>query len=167
MRRTHGSVLTFKQYIGMLELTPIPSTKSGTSANPESARSSIVAADSYSPNTNNTFSVIDLLAHYEQGVKMIQQKDVAAEISQLMVDCGSKLNSSVGLVKARCSAEEFEVYRKAIGTLMADILLEVMNPLYAQHPDLRPDELEKRRESHENRGVRQHKLAESGTDHDK
>ena len=73
---------------------------------------------------------------------MIQQKDVAAEISQLMLGCGSKLNSSVELVKTRCSAEEFEVYQRAIGNLMADMLLDVMNPLYEQHPDLRPAELE-------------------------
>lgn len=72
---------------------------------------------------------------------MIQQKSVAAEISQLMIDYGAKLDASVTLVKAQCSNEEFGAYRKAVGKVMADMLFEIMNPLYEKHPDLKPVEL--------------------------
>jgi hypothetical protein len=72
---------------------------------------------------------------------MIRQRAIAEQISQLMIDIGARLDSSVILVQSQCSAEEFAVYRRAVGTIMGEMLLEVMNPLYAQHPDLRPSEL--------------------------
>jgi hypothetical protein len=53
-------------------------------------------------------------------------------------DIAARLDASVDLVKSRCSAEEFDVYRMAVGKVMADIFVEVMNPLYRQHPDLKP-----------------------------
>jgi len=72
---------------------------------------------------------------------MIQAENVAREINSLMLEYGAKLDASVALVKTQCSAKEFANYQKAVGTVMADMLLEVMNPLYEQHPDLKPDEL--------------------------
>ena len=72
---------------------------------------------------------------------MIQEKNVAKEISQLMLEYGAKLDASVALVKEECSVEEFNVYRKAVGKIMGYMLLDVMNPLYEKHPDLKPSEL--------------------------
>lgn len=72
---------------------------------------------------------------------MIADKNVAKEISSLMLDFGAKLDASVVLVQQKCSPEEFERYKKAIAPIMADMLLEVMNPLYAKHSDLKPKEL--------------------------
>jgi hypothetical protein len=42
----------------------------------------------------------------------------------------------------QCSPEEFKAYRLAVAKIMAEMLLEVMNPLYAQHPSIKPLELE-------------------------
>lgn len=72
---------------------------------------------------------------------MIEQRDVAKEVSELMLDVGAKLDASVARIKERCSATEFEAYRKAVGKIMGEMLLEVMNPLYQKHPDLKPKEL--------------------------
>lgn len=72
---------------------------------------------------------------------MIQEKDVAKEISQLMIEYGSKLDASVAMVQKKCSAEEFSAYRKAVAQLMGTMLLDIMNPLYEAHPDLKPKEL--------------------------
>lgn len=72
---------------------------------------------------------------------MIEKKDVAMEVSRLMLDLGARLDASVVLVKERCSAAEFEAYREAIGKIMAGVLFDVMNPLYQKHPDLKPNEL--------------------------
>jgi hypothetical protein len=72
---------------------------------------------------------------------MIEQRDVAAEVSELMLEFGAKLDESVALVKARCTPAEFEAYRKVIGGIMGSILLDVMNPLYAKHPSLKPAQL--------------------------
>lgn len=73
---------------------------------------------------------------------MIQEKAVAKEVSQLMIEYGAKLDASVALVKQKCSAEEFEAYRKAVGKIMGYMLLDVMNPLYEKYPDLKPAELD-------------------------
>lgn len=73
---------------------------------------------------------------------MIEEKDVAMEVSRLMLDFGAKLDASVALVKERCTTAEFEAYRKAIGKIMGGMLLDVVNPLYQKHPDLKPSELQ-------------------------
>ena len=72
---------------------------------------------------------------------MIHDEDIAKEISQLMIEYGAKLDASVALVRQQCSAVEFEVYRRAVGTIMGDMLLNVMNPLYKEHRHLKPKEL--------------------------
>jgi hypothetical protein len=72
---------------------------------------------------------------------MIESKDVAKEISLLMLEYGAKLDASVALVQQTCGEAELRAYKQAIGILMGDMLMNVMNPLYAQHPDLKPREL--------------------------
>ena len=58
-----------------------------------------------------------------------------------MIEFGAQLNESVALAKERCSEAEFKAYRTVVGRLMGEMLLEVMNPLYVEHPDLKPKEL--------------------------
>lgn len=72
---------------------------------------------------------------------MIDNISVAKQISDLMLDCGGKLDKSVALVGDKCSSEELQLYRRAVGRIMGEILLEVLNPLYKMHPSLRPPEL--------------------------
>lgn len=70
------------------------------------------------------------------------KKDVADVINRLMVDYGAKLNESVRLVMETSSAEEFETYRTAVGQIMGTMLIDIMNPIYREHPELKPPELE-------------------------
>lgn len=72
---------------------------------------------------------------------MIEQEDVAAEVSKLMLEFGARLDASIALVQSRCTPQEFQAYRKAVGGIMGSMLLEVMNPLYEKHPQLKPKEL--------------------------
>lgn len=72
---------------------------------------------------------------------MIIKSEVAKVISDLMIDCGGKLDESVSMVRDNCSPEEFRMYRTAIGKVMGEILLEVLNPLYKLHPDIKPTEM--------------------------
>ena len=69
---------------------------------------------------------------------MIDNEDVARQVSDLMVEYTHRLNASIALVRDRGSPEEFHVYRKAVAKIMTDMLLEIMNPLYARHPNLMP-----------------------------
>jgi hypothetical protein len=72
---------------------------------------------------------------------MIESEAVAKSISDLMVDCSARLNASTAYVRDNCTAEEFKIYRRAVGKVMGEILLEIMNPLYEKHPSLKPSEL--------------------------
>ena len=64
---------------------------------------------------------------------------IAVEIVALMRECSDKLNVSVQRVKDTCSEEEFLEYRKAIGTIMAGMYLDVMVPIFKEHPELEPE----------------------------
>jgi hypothetical protein len=77
----------------------------------------------------------------KEGWKMILRKDIAKQVSQLMLEYAARLDASVALVQSECSPDELAVYRLAVGTVMGDMLLEIMNPLYKMHPDLKPPQL--------------------------
>lgn len=69
---------------------------------------------------------------------MIQDTIVARRISDLMIEFSGRLDKSILMVKEHCPSEEFETYRRAVGHILGEMLLEVMNPLYAEHPSLKP-----------------------------
>jgi len=73
---------------------------------------------------------------------MIKDKDIACEINELMLEYSKKIDATIAQVQSSCSNEEFEKYRKASGVVLGNILLEIMNPIYKEHPDLKPKELE-------------------------
>jgi hypothetical protein len=76
------------------------------------------------------------------GKTMIKDSVIAQQVSDLMVEFQGRLNDSIIAVQEQCSPEEFKAYRLAVAKIMAEMLLEVMNPLYAQHPSIKPPELE-------------------------
>ncbi|HVK55078.1 MAG TPA: hypothetical protein VM532_08630 [Burkholderiales bacterium] len=69
------------------------------------------------------------------------EREVAEKISVLMLQLNAKLNDSIAFVRDNCSKEEFETYRKAAGMLMGSILLDIEEPIYQEHPTLRPNGL--------------------------
>ncbi len=69
------------------------------------------------------------------------KKETAAEVLQVMIDCGARLDRSVQLVKDTSSEEEFKRYRSIVGDIMADMLIRVMNPIIADYPELKPKEM--------------------------
>ena len=73
---------------------------------------------------------------------MIRDAEVARQISDLMTEFGSRLDSSIITVKEKCSSEEFKDYRRAVGKILGAMLVDVMNPLYAEHPSLKPPQME-------------------------
>ncbi len=38
----------------------------------------------------------------------------------------------------RCDEDEFKVYREAVGLIMGEMLIKIMNPLYEKHPEIKP-----------------------------
>ncbi|EFB1501572.1 hypothetical protein FJ881_16835 [Escherichia albertii] len=72
---------------------------------------------------------------------MLKDKTVAADVSALMLEIGSELDASVSLVQQTCDESEFNNYRSAVGEIMGRMLVDIMNPIYKQHPELKPREL--------------------------
>ena len=73
---------------------------------------------------------------------MISSPEVAERVNALMLEIGAKLNASIADVGSSCSEEEFANYRHVVGKIMGAMLLEIMNPIYAAHPGLKPSQLE-------------------------
>ena len=73
---------------------------------------------------------------------MIADAESAGRVSELMLDISARPEQSLFPVRERRSAEEFESYRRAVGRIMGEILLEVLNPLYRKHPALKLPELD-------------------------
>jgi hypothetical protein len=69
---------------------------------------------------------------------MITDPSVAKRVSDLMLEIGDRVNESIAEIRTACPPDEFANYRRAAGAVMAEILLQVLNPLYRDHPSLRP-----------------------------
>lgn len=72
---------------------------------------------------------------------MIEDERIAQEIVAALIDCSSKLNESIRLVRQKCTDEEFQKYRKGTGFVMGYLYTEVLAKIYRKHPQLEPREL--------------------------
>lgn len=70
------------------------------------------------------------------------KKEVAAQVVDLFLEFGARLDQSVSLVQHTSSESEFNTYRQSVGKLMGSMLLDVMNPIFEAHPDLKPEGLD-------------------------
>ncbi|EAA7950530.1 hypothetical protein KPL88_002552 [Salmonella enterica] len=71
------------------------------------------------------------------GIGMVNDKDTAILISDLMLRFGKELDESVAVVQSRCDEDEFNVYRESVGFIMGEMLIKIMNPLYEKHPEIK------------------------------
>lgn len=67
--------------------------------------------------------------------------NTARTISQLVLDVSGQLDESVRIAKDGCSPEEFLSYRRKVGEIMGSILIDILNPLFREHPELTPEGL--------------------------
>jgi hypothetical protein len=72
---------------------------------------------------------------------MIEDQAIATQISETMLNVSEQLDASIYAVMEHCSYEEFQEYRRAVGAVLGEIVLGILNPLYARHPDLKPPEM--------------------------
>jgi hypothetical protein len=66
----------------------------------------------------------------------------AAKVSEVIMGIAGQLNESIAFVMKHSPPEEFSTYRLAVATVMGEMLLEILNPLYKQHPALMPPQLD-------------------------
>jgi hypothetical protein len=69
---------------------------------------------------------------------MIKNAEVAASISELLTKTFNALGESIIDVNDRCSPEEAQAYRQKVGDIFYIITFGVLEPLYKEHPELKP-----------------------------
>lgn len=65
----------------------------------------------------------------------------AQHVERILRDANGRLNDALLVVRSSCPADEFEAYRGTVGQIMGAIVVDLLQPIYAQHPEAIPPEL--------------------------
>src|SRR5881397_2189485 len=68
-------------------------------------------------------------------------KTLAEQTSLLLLQVSAKLDAQLRMLKTQCADEEFQVYLRGFGYVLGYMFTEIMTPIYAEHPDLKPEQL--------------------------
>lgn len=68
-------------------------------------------------------------------------KGTAEQMERLGRTANAALNEALLIAQASCTAEEFSALRSVVGQIMGAIVIDLLQPLYAQYPDITPPEL--------------------------
>jgi hypothetical protein len=66
----------------------------------------------------------------------------AKEVVELLFECSDRLDESVARAKKVCSEAEFLAYREAVGEVMGKTFDQLLLPIFAAHPELKPKDLQ-------------------------
>jgi len=69
---------------------------------------------------------------------MISKPEIAKQVSDSMLDLFNRLEGSLAAVKENCPPEESAAYVKATTRIADGIVMDVLEPLYNEHPALKP-----------------------------
>ena len=69
---------------------------------------------------------------------MIENKHAAIKINEKILKISEILNEIILIAEEECQHEEFLNLRNATGKVLGEILFEILNPLYKDHPDIKP-----------------------------
>jgi hypothetical protein len=69
---------------------------------------------------------------------MISDPEIAHQISRLMLDLFRQVDESLADVRERCPTDEARAYQSATGKVAGAIVMDVLEPLYLRHPELKP-----------------------------
>lgn len=73
---------------------------------------------------------------------MITDKDIASQVSASVLEISRQIDELVSIVQSKAPHADFIEFRVAAGKVLGELLLEILNPIYRMHPDLKPKELE-------------------------
>ena len=73
---------------------------------------------------------------------MINDIQMASRVSELFLNINEQLTQSIHEVEDASTHEEFENYRRRVGTLIYSTFEQILIPIYRRHPSLKPPELE-------------------------
>jgi hypothetical protein len=69
----------------------------------------------------------------------VANKEAAKEISAALQEAFNSIGRSLHIAKAACTEPELKAYSDHVSDLFYVITFKLLEPLYHQHPDLRPD----------------------------
>lgn len=72
---------------------------------------------------------------------MITDEELARVVSERIIEINRLLNDLVRVVVAKVPENEEKRFKHAVGAVSGELLLAIANPLYRQHPTLKPPEL--------------------------
>ncbi|WP_369934803.1 hypothetical protein [Xanthomonas tesorieronis] len=70
---------------------------------------------------------------------MISNQDVAEKICNKILDANAYLDEAIALAMDTAPEEEAKIIRQLIGRISGELLLNLLNPLYREHPSIKPD----------------------------
>lgn len=73
---------------------------------------------------------------------MISDRQLASAVSERLLQVNDLLNEMAILVQEHGAKNELRPFCLAIGKVSCELLLSVANPLYREHPELKPPEME-------------------------
>jgi len=69
------------------------------------------------------------------------RKDIARSILDATFAYGGRLNDSMLAVREAGDEREFAEYRQKVGRVLEAVFANIVNPIVAEYPDLRPESL--------------------------
>jgi hypothetical protein len=73
---------------------------------------------------------------------LIENADTARYVSDLLLDVNAQLIESIHKVDEVCSVDESAIYKRRTGKLINAIFETLLEPIYSEHPALKPPELD-------------------------
>jgi hypothetical protein len=80
----------------------------------------------------------------------IKDLDIAAEVNRALRSAFDILGDSMVRVRESCSKEETETYSQKIGDIFYIIVFDLLEPLYDEHPQLKPADWDNNPETYKN-----------------
>jgi hypothetical protein len=71
----------------------------------------------------------------------MMSRDAAKIVMELVIRNAAEQDAVLTEIQSLCTEEEFNEYRHMIGKSMGAMLFEIINPIVAKYPELRPPEL--------------------------
>jgi hypothetical protein len=68
-------------------------------------------------------------------------RDAAKIITDVVIRHLAEQDAVLIKIQTLCTAEEFSEYRRMIGKSMGEMICEILNPIVAKYPELKPSQL--------------------------
>ena len=67
---------------------------------------------------------------------MLSDPKLAVEVYGRLIEARGLIANSVARIKGRCTDDEYVAYRRAIGDVLGDLIIDVLEPIRAAHPSV-------------------------------